>query len=210
MAIDDLLDEHEQGEKVRTWLRENGAGLIGGVALGLALIGGWQWWQKQQGGRQVAAGEHYRAALEAIEAKDLKQAAPKVAALHGVYATLAALDLAKAQLDAGQRDAAIATLHNVKAGDPALAAVVQQRLARLLIDAGKADQALTLLPSTTTDANTLEIRGDAQSALGHRDLARNDYSHALTQLEIGSPQRRLLEMKLSDVGGAPAKPEAKS
>ena len=71
-------------------------------------------------------------------------------------------------------------------------------------------QALTLLPSTGTDANTLEIRGDAQSALGHRDQARNDYSHALTQLEVGSQQRRLLELKLSDVGGAPAKPEAKS
>ena len=27
MAIDDLLDEHEQGERVRTWLRQNGAWL---------------------------------------------------------------------------------------------------------------------------------------------------------------------------------------
>ena len=98
----------------------------------------------------------------------------------------------------------------MKAGDPALASVVQQRLARLLIDAGKADQALSLLPSTGTDANALEIRGDAQYVLGHRDLARSDYAHALTQLEIGSPQRRLLELKLSEVGGAPTKPEAKS
>ena len=48
MAIDDLLDEHEQSEKVRTWLKDNAVGLIGGIALGLALIGGWQWWQKQQ------------------------------------------------------------------------------------------------------------------------------------------------------------------
>src|SRR6476619_1912863 len=107
MAIDDLLDEHEQGEKVRTWLRDNGAGLIGGVVLGLALIGGWQWWQKQQGGKQIQAGEHYQAALKTIESKDLKKAAPQVADLKGVYSTLAALELAKAQLDAGQRDAAI-------------------------------------------------------------------------------------------------------
>jgi predicted negative regulator of RcsB-dependent stress response len=210
MAIDDLLDEHEQGEKVRTWLRENGAGLIGGVALGLALIGGWQWWQKQRDSKQVAAGAQYQAALKTIESKDLKQAVPKVAVLHGVYATLAALDLAKVQLEAGQRDAAIATLRKAGTGDRALTAVVQQRLARLLVDAGKADQALAMLPSAAADANTLEIRGDAQSALGHRDLARNDYSHALTQMEVGSPQRRLLELKLSEVGGAPAKPEAKS
>lgn len=44
MAIDDLLDEHEQGERVRTWLRDNAAGLIGGLALGLLLIWGWRWW----------------------------------------------------------------------------------------------------------------------------------------------------------------------
>ena len=58
MAIDDLLDEHEQGEKVRSWLRENGIGLIGGVILGLALIGGWQWWQRQQDSRRMQTAEH--------------------------------------------------------------------------------------------------------------------------------------------------------
>ena len=40
MAIDDLLDEHEQSERVRTWLRQNGAGIFGGVVLALAVIGG--------------------------------------------------------------------------------------------------------------------------------------------------------------------------
>ena len=30
MAIDDLLDEHEQSERVRTWLRKNGLSIIGG------------------------------------------------------------------------------------------------------------------------------------------------------------------------------------
>ena len=27
MAIDDLLDEHEQSERVKSWLRANGAGV---------------------------------------------------------------------------------------------------------------------------------------------------------------------------------------
>lgn len=40
MAIDDLLDEHEQSERVRNWLKNNGAGMIGGIALGLAVIFG--------------------------------------------------------------------------------------------------------------------------------------------------------------------------
>ena len=54
MAIDDPLDEHEQSERVLLWLRENGAGLIGGIVLGLAAIGGWKWWQQQQSQQQLA------------------------------------------------------------------------------------------------------------------------------------------------------------
>lgn len=209
MALDDLLDEHEQSEKVRSWLRSNGAGLIGGVVLGLALIGGWQWWQRQQESARVQAGERYQVAVQAIQGKDLKQASALAGELHGAYATLAMLDLAKAQLEAGQRDAAIASLRNAKPTDPALATVITQRLAKLLIDGGKADQALKLLPANTTDAGMLQVRGDASFALGNRDQARADYTHALTQLDAGAPQRRLLELKLSEVGGTSTKPEAR-
>jgi predicted negative regulator of RcsB-dependent stress response len=209
MAIDDLLDEHEQGERVRTWLRDNGAGLIGGVALGLALIGGWQWWQKQQSAHQMQAGTQFQSTVDAIQAKNLKQAVPQVAALDGTYAVLGALQLAKAQLQAGQRDAALATLRKVKASDPALASIVRQRIARLLIDAGKAKEAVALIPDGA-DASSLEVRGDALVALGDDAKARADYQHALTQTEVGSPRRRLLELKLSDVGGKPAAPEAQS
>lgn len=211
MAIDDLLDEHEQGERVRSWLRENGAGLIGGVVLGLAIIGGWQWWQKQQQAKRVEVADRYQSALEHIQSKQLDQAQPLIAGLGGsAYATLAALDLAKAQVDAGNGDAAIATLQAARTLDPALAAVVKQRRARLLIDAGKADEALQLLADQPEDADILEIRADAQFALGHHDQARAAYEQALTKLDVGAPQRRLVELKLSQAGGTPAKPEAQS
>jgi hypothetical protein len=32
----------------------------------------------------------------------------------------------------------------------------------------------------------------------------------LTGLDVGSPQRNVVELKLSEVGGMPAKPEARS
>ena len=38
MAIDELLDEREQGERVKAWLRDNSLGLIGGLVLGGALF----------------------------------------------------------------------------------------------------------------------------------------------------------------------------
>jgi predicted negative regulator of RcsB-dependent stress response len=211
MAIDDLLDEHEQSEKVRSWLRANGAGLIGGVVLGLALIGGWQWWQGQQQQARVQTAEQYQAAVGMIQARQFKPAQARVASLSNpALSTLAALELAKAQLDAGQRDAAIATLRAAKPSEPALAAVVAQRLSRLLIDAGKAADALKLLPADSIDPEALQIRGDAEFALGHADRARAAYALALTHLDVAAPQRRLIELKLSEVGGAPAQPEAKT
>lgn len=210
MALDDLLDEHEQGERVRSWLRANGAGLIGGVVLGLALIGGWQWWQKQREASRALAGERYEAMLKSLEAGDIAKAKSQLPAFEdSVYATLAALDLAKAQVDAGQRDAAIATLRAVRTTDPALSAVSRQRLARLLLDAGKHGEALQLLAGSD-DAAALEVRGDAELAAGRREAARAHYRQALTKLDVASPQRQLLELKLSEVGGAPAQPEART
>lgn len=208
MAIDELLDEHEQGERVRSWLRSNGAGILGGVLLGLAAIGGWQWWQKQQQQQRAQAGDGYQAVLKALEGGDPAKAKPKATALEGTYGTLAALALAKSQANAGQRDAAIATLRAARSGKGGLDPVLDQRLARLLIDAGKPRDALALLASAT-GAGELEVRGDAELAAGKRDAARDSYRKALAAAAVGSPQRRLLELKLSEVGGAAAETSAK-
>ncbi|MGV8932144.1 MAG: YfgM family protein [Luteimonas sp.] len=210
MAIDDLLDEHEQSERLLAWLRSNGAGLIGGVVLGLGLILGWQWWKGHQGESAMQAGDDYQSALKSLQSKDLKQAQVRMAKLkNSPYAALASLDMAKAQLDAGQRDAAIATLRGAETANPGLRQIIDQRLARLLIDDGKGADALALL-AKADDPASLEARGDAQLALGKRDDARKSYTDALTKLDVAAPQRRLLELKLTDVGGSPVKPEAKT
>ncbi|HEY5851363.1 MAG TPA: tetratricopeptide repeat protein [Lysobacter sp.] len=209
MAIDDLLDEHEQSERVLQWLRNNGAGLIGGIVLGLAAIGGWKWWEHRGEQERLGLSTQYQAALDAIQAKD-KGAAAKVKALaDGTYHDLASLELARSQVDARQNDAAIATLRAIKSSDPAIAEVVNQRLARLLIEAKQAEAALKLVANGTS-ASAMEVRGDAQFALGQLDQARASYAQALAKLDVASPQRRLIELKLNQVGGTPTAPEAKS
>lgn len=209
MAIDELLDEHEQSERVREWLRRNGSALIFGIALGLAAIGGWQWWQRHQAEQQSRAATQYQTAVDAIEAND-KAAGVKIQALpEGIFRSLAQLDLAKTQVQARQTEAAIATLRTIRADDPALMAIVNQRLARLLIDTKKADAALKLVANADSLAS-LEVRGDAQLALGQRDQARDSYNKALLKAEIGTPQRRVLELKLTEAGGTPPKTESQS
>ncbi|HEU0307296.1 MAG TPA: tetratricopeptide repeat protein [Lysobacter sp.] len=209
MAIDELLDEHEQSERVREWLRRNGSALIFGIALGLAAIGGWQWWQRHQADQQSRAAGAYQATIDAIQADD-KTATGKIQALpEGIFRTLAQLELAKSQVQGDQGEAAIATLRAIRTTDPALAAIVNHRLARVLIDTKQAEAALRLV-ATGDSLATLEVRGDAQLALGQRDQARDSYNKALLKAEVGTPQRRLLELKLTEAGGTPPKTESQS
>lgn len=210
MAIDDLLDEHEQSERVRTWLRKNGAGIIGGVLLGIGAIAGWQWWQKEQLGKLAEANVRYEAVSRSLQSKKLEEAAKEVAALEGgksgIYGDLASLELAKAQVEAGKNDDAIKTLRALKA-EGEFKILIDQRIARLLIETGKAADALTLL-GNASDSASLEIRGDALVAQDKREQARDLYSQSLAKLDVAAPQRRLLETKLMDAGGTVADPAA--
>ncbi|WP_313398653.1 tetratricopeptide repeat protein [Stenotrophomonas sp.] len=212
MAIDDLLDEHEQGERVRTWLRKNGAGIFGGIVLGIGAIAGWQWWQKEQVGKLAEANARYEAVSRSLQSKKLDEAAKEVAALEGgkagIYADLASLELAKAQVEAGKSEDAIKTLQALKT-EGEFKALIDQRIARLFIETGKPQDALALLGSADDSAG-LEVRGDAQLALGKRDEARDSYSQALAKLDVAAPQRRLLETKLMDAGGTVADPAAEN
>ncbi|MBW3549628.1 MAG: tetratricopeptide repeat protein [Proteobacteria bacterium] len=209
MAIDDLLDEHEQSERVLEWLRRNGAALVGGIVLGLGAIGGWKWWQHHQQQQLMQAADRYHAAIQAIESGEARASEQVEQLGDGLFGILASLELAQSQVAAGDSAAAIMTLRGIDAGDPALAAIVDQRLARLLIDADQAADALELVASGSTAA-ALEVRGDAAYALGQTERAREAYRQALGKIDVASPQRRILELKLIEVGGTPASTEAQS
>jgi predicted negative regulator of RcsB-dependent stress response len=214
MALDDLLDEHEQSERVRSWLRSNAFGLIGGVALGLGAIAGWQWWQSQRLQRSMAVNGRYAEVVRNYEAGRLpvdkgRAALDTLGKGNPTLAALAALQLAKAQVEAGKRDDAIATLRGLHDIAPDLRAVVRQRLARLLIDAGQGKDALAILDDDSNPA-MLDARGDAQFALGDRAKAQEAYLKALALVDVADPQHRLLTLKLIEAGGTPPHTEDKT
>jgi predicted negative regulator of RcsB-dependent stress response len=205
MAIDEILDEHEQSRRVQEWLRRNGGGLIGGVLLGLAAVAGWKWWQQREAQAHMRQADTFQSVVDALDRDGLKAAGRVQALPVGVYRSLAALRLAKAQAEAKDDAAAIATLRSSMPADPAMKTIFERRIALLQIDSGKAADALKSLGGT--DAATLDLRGDAQFALGQVEAARESYRKALAKAEVGSPQRRLLELKYTQVGGAPAQPQ---
>jgi len=210
MALDELLDEHEQSERVQAWLRNNALSLVGTLVVGIGLVSGWNWWQQRLQGQQYAAGDTYQTALRALETGDLDTAAREAEGLHdGAYAELIALDLAKAHVDKGAIDAAIAALEQTKSRIPGLQLVIQQRLAQLRVANEQADQALALL-GDADDALSLEIRGDALFAQDRLEDARTAYQDALNKLDAAAPQRMVLEFKLVEAGGTPSLREGES
>ena len=215
----DQIDEYEQGERVRAWLRDNGSSLIGGIAIGLALLFGWRWWQGQADVERHDAALEYHAFTRALEAGEADKAGAHAEALRTQYpdlpfGALASLRSAAALHGEGRHDEALAALAQVSGPDvdPALADLARLRSARILLDDGKAEDALARLDPAiekTFPAVAAELRGDAEMALGRRDAARAAYEKALASLDVAAPTRPMIELKLTDAGGTPsAQPEA--
>ncbi|HHW4681316.1 MAG TPA: YfgM family protein [Xylella taiwanensis] len=203
MAIGDLHDEQEHSERIRAWLRKNGVGLLLGVFLGFAVIGGWHWRKMNRVDQLTSAAQQFAVFGNLLQAKELDKAAQALAKLNsaqaGLYAELGALQLAKVQSEAGNTGEALRILRMLPV-DSQFRLIADQRLARLLVATGKADEANKLL-ATRKDEVSFEIQGDALLVLGKREQARERYAKALTMVDIAAPQRRILEIKLMDVGG---------
>lgn len=212
------LDEHEQGEAVRKWLRQNGSSLILGIALGLGLVFVWQWWQGQGTRHKQEAATQYQLFADAITANNAAKAKTFSALLGDkykdtIFAELASLRYAAFLQDSGKTAEAIKLLQSgaPKSDRADIHELRQIRLARLYLFDGKPAEArkqLAAVPKPMFAGVADELRGDIAVAEGDRELARKSYQQALTNLDQAAPTRRLVELKLIDAGGEPpAQPE---
>ncbi|MEO6173506.1 MAG: tetratricopeptide repeat protein [Arenimonas sp.] len=213
------IDEYELGERVRTWFKENGGSLVTGVALGLGCIFAYQWWQGNGDKHQTEAALQYQAFTSAAEKNDPAATKVVLASLQAKYSdtpylSFAVLRQAELLQSSGKISDAIKLLESNLATSPegSIKELYQLRIARLYLINGKAELALKQLESlkdSAYPASVEEIRGDAQMALGKRELASQSYVKALTALDEAASIRNLVELKLIDAGGAvPAKPGA--
>jgi predicted negative regulator of RcsB-dependent stress response len=211
----DVLDEHEQGELVQKWLRENALSILIGIGLGLLLIFGWQQWRIHRTTHRLDAATQYgvfNADMDKKDADAAKQIAAKLQSDYAdtPYATLAALRMADDAAARGDHEAAHAALENAyeHAGIDALKTLSGLYLARGKIGQKKPQDALDLLnklPPLGYAALHDELRGDALAALGRKDEARTAYTDALTNLDANAANHAFLEMKLNDLGSGEKK-----
>jgi predicted negative regulator of RcsB-dependent stress response len=204
MAYD--LEEQEQLAELKAWWNKYGnfiLTVITIVLLGFAAYNGWQWYQREQASQ--AAGV-YGQLEKAIAARDTEKAsafAEMLTSKYGstAYASMAALQVAKVQAEAGKADRARESLQWVidKSSHGELKAIAQVRLAGVLLDEKKYDEALKVLSGDVPAAQATEVaarRGDVLVAQNKIDEARAAYTEALAKADAQHPLRQLIQLKL--------------
>lgn len=211
------LSDNEREEQLRRWWSENWLWIVGGIVLGLGLLAGWQYWK----GTQARAAEQdeaaYLAVLESLSRNDRDAAVKQADDLRKVhpkspYADQSDLALARAAVDRKDFDGAAARLKAVAGAsrDPQLRQIAQSRLARVLSEQGKHDEALALLDVAAAGSFAglyHDIRGDIYAAKGDAAAARKEYDAALAAApaaaEADTLDRAYVELKRDALTGTP-------
>lgn len=205
MAVE-LYDEHEQSERVRSWMRENGVSVLMGVVLALAGIFGWRQWQDYQSNQALLANEYYAAVQREVDAGNIDAAAQQFATLreavgeHG-YVALAGLLIAGEHGARGELDEAVAIYEELRQGTgwDALQPVLRIRHAQLEVARGQAESALALLEGNGApgfEGLWLELRGDALHDLGRHAEAADAYASAVERYQGEGNNFRMAQIKL--------------
>ncbi len=215
--MEDYLSEQEQWEWIKSQVRDNGPAVLLAVALAVAAIFGWRWWQGHRDERQIAAGSRYMEMVQALERGDRTQALMLLGDLEREYAGTPYADqgrlmAARVYVDDGELDRATGELNAVaqQSRDKELAMIALLRLARVQIAQNKPDAALATVGSGAVTgafaARYHEVRGDAYYAKGDKAAALAEYRSA--QAGEGT-DAALLALKIADLSAdAPAAPPA--
>ncbi|MDB5998909.1 MAG: hypothetical protein JWP52_608, partial [Rhizobacter sp.] len=218
MATHLHIEEQEQIDQLKAFWQRYGNLITWVVIAALAAYAawtGWNWWQRDQA---IKASAMYSALDEAVRASDVDRATQVFSDLKERYpntpfAEQAALQAAKLQADKGKLDAARASL--AWASDNALETeyrtIARLRLAGLLLDEKKYDEALKQLDGATAEgfaALVNDRRGDVLLAQGKKDEAKAAYQKAWAAMDPAVDYRHLIEGKLTSLGAAPVLPAA--
>jgi predicted negative regulator of RcsB-dependent stress response len=204
---EEYLTDDEQLEAVKHMFTEYAPWIIGGLVLG---IGGWygvQYYRSHQNERALQAAAQFEQMTVAMQADDHKKSRALADVLvkdfpSSPYADQAQLTIARMNVEDGHSADAVAPLTQVmdNSKDSELKQIARLRLARVLIDQGKPDDAIKLLAAGTPGSfagRYHEVHGDALYAKKDIAGAIAEYSAALSAGD--GADGALLELKLADL-----------
>lgn len=199
-------NENEQTEALRNFFTSNGKALAIGVVIGIAALGGWRYWSSHQDDTAKTVSAQYQQLTTAMQAgkPETLEAVNRFARENSnTYGALAAMDLAKQYVDAGQLDKAAALLQNglKDTKDANLQAVINLRLARIQLQQNQADAALKTLDGVKGDGWTAivaDIRGEALLAKGDKQGARDAWSKGV-ESDASPALKQMMQMKMNNL-----------
>lgn len=207
----EVYDSHEQSERVKGWLKENGSAMVMGLVLAFGGLFGFKQWQIWEQNKNRQASAEFSLMAELLGEEQMDAAVANFETLRNefpdsAYTGMATLYMARARVESGQSELAVGLLEDAvgNAQPLPMRVIARARLARLKLDLGEPEAALQLLedaPSETGfEARFAEIRGDIHKQMGNLELAAGEYNRALELQETGIGFRPLLEMKLESLG----------
>ncbi len=205
--------EEEQWERAKQFLKTHAIWIIGGIAIGLAGLKGWNWYGDRKNQQAETASARYQELVDAFTRSDRTRGMTILDELNNKYswtpyAALGTLVAARVQVDANELDKAAAGLKTVMdtAPETELRLIARTRLARVQAAQGKYDDALTTLKVDDVGEfapRFADTRGDVLLAKGDRAGALKEYLAARKQADEGLVETELLDLKIRDLGGTP-------
>jgi predicted negative regulator of RcsB-dependent stress response len=210
MAYD--LQEQEQLDAIKGWWEQYGRLVMMVVIACLFTLAAFQGWRYYQHQRSLAAVTLYEQLVQAERASEHKKVRDIAATITSdyartPYAAMAALSAARAAFETGDFSASKVQLQWVieHAREEEFRDVARLRLAGVLLDEKKYDEALALVKDERTPAFGAlyaDARGDILLAQGKRGEARGAYQQALEKSDAKSPYRAMIQAKLDALGEA--------
>src|SRR5450631_3484490 len=210
---EEYLTDDEQLEHVKRLGAEYGPWMLGAVVIGVAFTVGLRYYEHHRNEIALQAAAQFGDMASALQHDDRARTRHIAEGLISTYpaspyADQARLMVARLDVDEGQAAKAIAPLTQVmdESKDSELRHIARLRLARLLIDQGKPDDALKTLADEpgAFAARYHEVRGDAFLAKKDLKQAQSEYKAALEKDRAGKVDSTLLTLKLADLGLPPA------
>ena len=206
--MDDYLDEKEQIEEIKSWLKENWLALVAGVIVGFGGLFSWNWYQDSVYESNTQALAIFDQAQQELTLGNFDTALALLQNLRSDYNSspytdfLGLLYSTYLLSNGNTADAAVEieyVLNNTT--DEYLQLIATWRLARVNVEMTNYDRALELVQNKNhaLSANFTELEGDVYFFRGEFDLASNTYMSILSDPNINSIDLNTLMLKINNL-----------
>ena len=206
--MEDYVSDEQRVEALKKWWQANFSSVVWGLALGFAVLTGWNIWQTTQQRKAEGASGLYEQLFKAVDAKQtepaIKLSERIIEQYQGTaYATYATLFSAKLKAESDDLAGAKKTLSDLLAAskDDDIKHLARLRLGGVLLALGDNEAALKLLePLKPRDMGKYEglyeeLKGDLYAALDRTSEAQAAYELAKEKGEAAP----MLDLKINNL-----------